>query len=94
MRDKEGPRVSGAQAGPPCPLGPVQVLTIYHCLVNQGSVGTRERFTRRLKVCCSNHRTCRGRRGCTSHCLQGVGVGVGVGVQVGGLWISTDGSPC
>lgn len=47
-----------------CPPRPAQVLTMYHCLENQGSVGTtRERFTRRLRVCCSNQRTCGEHRG-------------------------------
>lgn len=75
MRSEEKPGVRGTQDGPPpCPPYPVQVLTMYHCLENQGSEGTtRERFTRRLKVCCSNQHTCRVHRDSTNYSLQGCG---------------------
>lgn len=52
-----------APAWPGPPRSRPSLLTMYHCLENQGSVGTaRERFTRRRRVCCSNHRTWGGMR--------------------------------
>lgn len=59
---KVGAGVSGALA-PPGPTTQPGPLTMYHCLGNQGSVGTaNERFTRRRSVCCSNHCTWRRMR--------------------------------
>lgn len=68
-----GVRVRRALTWPGPTARPGQ-LTMYHCLENQGSVGTtRERFTRLCSVCCWNHCTWWWVGGRGDHTVGGTG---------------------